>query len=240
MRVMLLTAMSMVACGGSTTAPTDELLCKKMSTLCAEAGKIPCFTAEDWAEMQSDVGKDTTTKFRKCVAKATDCGALTGCMVEVGLAIHRDFGSGKARDTHEEAPDTDDDPHAGHDHAAHGGARHAVHYDKVTVRPGEDAFGHHISVSIELTVESDMPHVGGHTAVEAACENETDEEDAFFMKMSDARKGDKRSDTIKMFDKPGLKVPPAKCQLILGLDGGATPPTKFCYAAGATVPGECK
>jgi hypothetical protein len=236
MRVMLLVAMSMVACGSSTTAPTDELLCKKMSTLCKELGDLECFTAEDWKEMQRDVGKDTTTKFRRCVAKANDCGALTGCMVEVGLDIRRDFG-----DRLNERDEADE--HDGHDHGpAHGGddSRPAVRYDKVTVRPGEDSFGHHISVTIDLTAETDMPHVGGATEVEAACDNQTDEEDAFFMKMSDARKGDKRSDTIKLFDPGKLTAPAARCELTLSLERGATPPQKFCYLNGATTAGACK
>lgn len=234
MRMMWLAAVALVSCGGhDAAAPTDEQLCKKMSTLCKEAGKIECFTAEDWSDMARDVGKDTTTKFRRCVAKATDCGALTGCMVEVGLDIRRDFG-GKA--VHDHAHDDVGHHDEGHDDSP----RPAVHYDKVTVRPGEDAFGHHIAVSIELTVESGMPHVGGHTEVEAACDNQTDKADAFFMKMTDARKGDQRTDTIKLFDAGGLKAAPTRCELILSLDRGATPPQKFCYENGATTPGACK
>ena len=195
--------------------------------------------------MASDVGKETTTKFRSCVAKANDCGALTGCMVEVGLSIKRDFGDKLGKDGH-----ADHDEHEGHghdDHDVHDHAvpvrddpRPAVHYDKVTVRPDKDSFGHNISVSIELTAETDMPHVGGATTVEAACDNKTDKEDAFFMAMSDARKGDKKTDTIKMFDAGGLDAPPAKCELILSLERGATPPTKFCYQNGATTEGACK
>jgi hypothetical protein len=241
MRMSWAAAFVLVACGGSkSAAPTDELLCKKMSSLCSEAGKIECFTAEDWKDMAHDVGKETTSKFRSCVAKADNCGALTGCMVEVGLSINRDFGGKLSK--HDDHDDVDTHDHDMHDHGAPSGddTRIAVHYDKVTVRPDQDTFGHNISVSIELTAETDMPHVGGATTVEAACDNKTDKEDAFFMAMSDARKGDKKSDTIKMFDAGGLDAAPTKCELILSLERGATPPAKFCYQNGATTEGACK
>ena len=229
----------LVACGGSKSAdPTDEQLCKKMSGLCDSVEHLQCFTAKDWAEMQHDIGKDKTLKFRRCVAKATDCGGLTGCAVELGLSL-RGLGS---------KPSHDDDSHHEDHHAIEhdddndddDGAHAAVHYDSVTVRSAQDSFGYHVAVSIELTVEGDVPSAGAETTVEAFCDGKNDKGDAFFMKLSDAKKGEKRSDTINLFDSAEFDAPPKKCDLVLSMSKGSTAPAKYCYENDKTTPGACK
>lgn len=228
----------LVACGGSKSSdPTDEQLCKKMSGLCASVEHLQCFTAKDWTEMQHDIGKDKTMKFRRCVGKANDCGALTGCAVELGLSL-RDFAD---KTTHDQTDDSHDKPQAiEHDDDDDDGAHAAVHYDSVTVRAAQDSFGYHMAVSIELTVEGDMPDAGSEATVEAFCDGKNDKGDAFFMKLHGAKKGEKRSDTINLFDSAEFDAPPKKCDLILSMSKGSTAPAKYCYENDKTTPGACK
>lgn len=245
---LLFVAMLAACGGGHGSEPTDEQLCKKMSTLCESVEHLDCFTAKDWAEMQHDIGKDKTTKFRRCVAKANDCGGLTGCAVELGLSL-RGLGGKQPHEHHDDDRDDDvthhdDGDHGNGDHDDHSapsaGSQSLLHYDSVTVRAVKDSFGYHIAVSIELTVDGDMPHIGGEPTVEAFCDAKTDKGEAFRMKLTDAQKGDRRSDTIELFNGQDFDAAPARCDLILSVSKGSTPIQKYCYENGKTSPGACK
>jgi hypothetical protein len=245
MKLRWLVVPLLVACGSKSSEPTDEQLCKKMSGLCSEVEQLECFSAKDWAEMQHDIGKNKVTKFRHCVAKANDCGALTGCTVELGLSLrgltpkHSKTDDDDSHDVTEHH-DVTEEHHSVSGGGANDGAQAAVHYDSVTIRSAQDSFGYHLAVSIELTVEGDMPHVGGQTTVEAFCDGKNDKDDAFFMKLSDAKKGEKRSDTINLFDSAEFDAPPKKCDIVLSMSKGTTAPAKYCYENEKTTPGACK
>jgi hypothetical protein len=216
----------LAACGGD-KAPTDERLCQKMTTL--SDGELPCMSARDWATMEHDVGHDAVVKVRACTASAQSTEALVLCWAQVGVYAskhvsdkrHKSDRVSKAEERDTSSP--------------------SVHFDSVTVKPTEDDFGHQLALSIELTVTSAMPRGRARVHVEAACGLRVDVQDAFFMMLSDAQPGDKRSDTVKLFEiGDALPAAPARCELILSLTVGVTPPAKYCYQDGRTVEGACK
>jgi len=118
--------------------------------------------------------------------------------------------------------------------------RPAVRYLSVTTRAAPTAFGYELSVTTELEVIGRMPHVAPHVKVDAACGNQTDTENAFFMDLSDAQVGDRKVSTAKLFGMRELPDAPGQCEFTLSLTEGATGPERFCYQNGATTPGKCK
>ncbi len=116
----------------------------------------------------------------------------------------------------------------------------AVRFDRVTVRTAPTAFGHGVSVAIELTVIGAMPHIAPTVTVQAACDGATDGTDhAFFQSLDGAAIGQQRADTVALFEGSELAAPPAQCEVVLGASRGATPLAHFCFRAGATTPGTC-
>jgi hypothetical protein len=99
--------------------------------------------------------------------------------------------------------------------------------------------GTSLSVEIELEATSAMPHVAPHVIVAARCGNETDDERAFFMMLSRARRGDRKVDTVELFRVGAFETPPERCDLTLTLSEGATQPQRYCYEHGATRAGRC-
>lgn len=99
--------------------------------------------------------------------------------------------------------------------------------------------GHELVVSIELETTSHMPHVAPHVEVAARCGTAVGKEKAFFMKLSRALPGDRKVDTVELFDVTTFDTPPERCELTLSLSEGATPPQRYCFQAGVTTPGAC-
>jgi hypothetical protein len=116
--------------------------------------------------------------------------------------------------------------------------RPAVRYLSVGARPGSDTFGNYLIVSIELEVLSDMELVAPVVKVNALCGSQTDTTDAFRRDLSQARAGDRRADTIKLFS-THLTEPAELCDLTLSLTEGSTPPLRYCLRKGITRPGKC-
>jgi hypothetical protein len=121
-------------------------------------------------------------------------------------------------------------------------SRPSVRYDLVEARIAPaHVSGLKLAVEIELEVTSPMPHVAPHIVVRARCGNAHDEGDAFFMDLSNARPGDRKLDTIDLFEMDSFQTDPDRCELTLSMsEGGATPPQRFCYEGGRTVPGACR
>ncbi|MBL8622083.1 MAG: hypothetical protein JNK64_12295 [Myxococcales bacterium] len=116
----------------------------------------------------------------------------------------------------------------------------AVRFDRVTVRTAPTAFGHGVSVAIELTVIGAMPTMAPTVTVQAACDGATDGTDhAFFQSLDGAAVGQQRADTVALFTGSALAAPPAQCEVVLGTTGGATALAHYCFRAGATTPGTC-
>jgi len=85
-----------------------------------------------------------------------------------------------------------------------------------------------------------MPNVAPSVKVLADCGGKTDDDDAFFNDLSNARPGERKVDESKLFGMEGLAGPPERCEITLSLERGATPPQRFCYRSGETTPGACK
>lgn len=99
--------------------------------------------------------------------------------------------------------------------------------------------GHELAVSIELETTSRMPHVAPHVRVAARCGSAIDEGKAFFMDLSNARPGDRKVDTVRLFGVRSFDTPPERCELTLSLSEGASPPQRYCFQRGRTTPGAC-
>lgn len=99
--------------------------------------------------------------------------------------------------------------------------------------------GHELAVSIELETTSRMPHMAPHVEVAARCGSAVDEGKAFFMDLSRAMPGDRKVDTVELFDVKTFATPPERCELTLSLSKGATPPQRYCFQGGRTTPGAC-
>lgn len=99
--------------------------------------------------------------------------------------------------------------------------------------------GHELAVSIELETTSRMPHVAPHVRVSARCGPALDEDKAFFMDLSNARPGDRKVDTVRLFGIHPFDTPPDRCELTLALTEGASPPERYCFQGGRTTPGAC-
>lgn len=119
-----------------------------------------------------------------------------------------------------------------------GGARPAVRYLSVSAQPGADSFGNYLIVSLEIEVLSDMENVAPFVKVNALCGSQTDTTEAFLRDLSQARAGDRRADTIKLFSSR-LTEPAVRCDLTLSLTEGSTPPARYCLQKGITRPGRC-
>ena len=119
-------------------------------------------------------------------------------------------------------------------------SRPAVHYDAVTVRWSQDVFGYRPLVSIDLTAETPMPHVGPHVEVEVACGQQVSSDKAFFMSLSDVEQGDKLHDTAQyLFHTNAFGEVPRHCDMVLSFDGGATAPAHYCITGTTVTPGTC-
>ena len=118
--------------------------------------------------------------------------------------------------------------------------RPSVRYLSVDAQPAPaHVRGHELAVSIELEVTSRMPHVAPHVVVAARCGTSTDDTKAFFMDLSNAEPGDRKVATVRLFEVRTLGAPPDRCELVLSLSEGATPPQRFCHQGGRTAPGPC-
>lgn len=99
--------------------------------------------------------------------------------------------------------------------------------------------GHELAVSIELETTSRMPHVAPHVKVAARCGSAIDEGKAFFMDLSNARPGDRKVDTVRLFGVRSFDTPPDRCELTLSLSESASPPQRYCFQRGRTTSGPC-
>jgi hypothetical protein len=99
--------------------------------------------------------------------------------------------------------------------------------------------GQKLSVEIELETTSPMPNVAPHIVVAARCGNVHDEQDAFFMDLSNAAPGDRKLDTVDLFEADSFDAAPDECEITLSMSEGATQPQRYCYRGGKTTPGAC-
>lgn len=256
---------TLAACGGG--GSDDARVCAKMSTLCGADHRVACLSADDWREMRRDLGGAAVDRFRGCVLHADQCTALAACVLELGADALRALDDDQLRKLGlppAPAPDapppppppptpTPDDagatlapddasPMAAPTDAGSATAPldAAVRFDRVTVRTAPTAFGHDVSVAIELTVIGAMPSMAPSVTVQAACGGATDGTDhAFFQSLDGAAVGQQRAETVALFAGSELPAPPAECEIVLGTTGGATPLAHYCFRAGATTPGTC-
>ncbi len=241
---------TLVACGGGRS--DDARVCTKMSTLCGADHRIECLTADDWRDMRRDLGGAAVDRFRGCVLGADQCTALAACVLELGADAVRALDDDQLRklglppvpppdDGGATAPNDAGPTRAPADAGPATASTDAtVRFDRVTVRTAPTAFGHGVSVAIELTVIGAMPPIAPTVTVQAACDAATDGTDhAFFQSLDGAAIGQQRADTVALFAGSELTAPPAQCEVVLGATGGATALAHYCYRAGATTPGTC-
>ncbi|MFO0555586.1 MAG: hypothetical protein U0271_44825 [Polyangiaceae bacterium] len=119
-----------------------------------------------------------------------------------------------------------------------------VRYTSVKAKPSRsDVGGYELVVSMELETTGAMPNVAPYVVVTAQCdtagETETDDEQAFFMMMSNAPKGAKFADSSHLFFVSTLSRSPKQCEITLALSevGGVE---KYCFEDGKTTAGACR
>jgi len=118
--------------------------------------------------------------------------------------------------------------------------RPTVTYVSVDARPSKaHVGGTSLTVEIEVEATSAMPHVAPHVIVAARCADQSDDEKAFFMTLSDARAGDRKVDSVELFGVGAFDEAPERCELTLTLSEGATQPQRYCYERGTTRAGRC-
>ncbi len=121
-----------------------------------------------------------------------------------------------------------------------GTERPTVNYLSVDARPSKaHVGGTSLTVEIEVEATSAMPHVAPHVIVGARCADESDDRKAFFMTLSNAHAGDRKIDSVELFELGEFEVAPERCDITLTLSEGATQPQRYCYERGTTRAGRC-
>ena len=252
---------------GACSSPAAKA-CRQLSVLCgAELSRDElrdCAETLNAAsqETQTDVGK----QLLRCTDSADSCAEAVGCAVGTGANVvaslvekfsqgfhrgatgervtnhitrsHRSITHERHEEYHEEHSEESREQQTVVRSDEPSGERPAVRYLSVSARPGIDAFGNHLIVSIELETLTDMPLIAPRLKVNALCGAQTETQEAFSHDLSEARRADRKVDTIKLF-RSGLTAPIDRCELTLSLTQGATPPQWFCLQQGTTRPGRC-
>ena len=245
------------ALGSACSSPASKA-CHRLAEVCnadfTKEDYRDCTDAIDAASRQTkaDVGANVLA----CIPARSTCPEALGCAAGVGLSTLFDaktaFERGLKRGQslgRKEAPRTDVDPPTPPADKPGGGStsalqntddRPAVRYVKVPARRGADDFGDHLIVTIDLEVLSDMNMAMPHVKVAAICGAQSETGDAFFSMLVNARRLDRKIDTIKRFHHHELGATASHCDLTLTLTEGSTPPDHYCFRDGATVHGECR
>ena len=243
-------ALSFCLClaAGACSSPATQA-CRRIGALCeldlSRQDVNDCVESIDAASAQAktNLGK----KLRDCTAEASGCPEALGCAVGVGLAgvsaLGSQFQRGVDRGLSPEPrsrrvePTPPAEPRPGRRESTDR-ERLAVRYVAVSARLGTGPRGPSLLVSIELEALSDMPNVAPHVNTSALCGPENDSERAFFSDLSNAQRGDRRFETLKLFSS-GMTSTPAECEITLSLSLGSTPPQHYCFRSGTTTPGKC-
>lgn len=233
---------------GACSSPATKA-CRRIASLCeielSREELSDCIESLDAASALAKI--DLGKKLRDCTAEARSCSESLGCAMGVGLAGVSELGSqfqrglerGRSSEPRsrrvENTPPSEPRPEPRKDTERE---RFAVRYLTVSARPGTGPMGHNLLVSIELEAASDMPFIAPHVDTSALCGPESDSDKAFFSSLSEAQRGDRRFETVKLF-RSGLTSPPTECEITLSLSQGSTPPHHYCFKSGTTSPGKC-
>lgn len=107
--------------------------------------------------------------------------------------------------------------------------------------PMDDDYRLEVRILVEIIRE--LPHMAPYIEVSGQCQIDgktySDEEKAFFMKLSKARPPARKEDSTELFFLPSLPKKPERCDLTLQLSKDSVTPHYYCYQNGTTNPGKC-